>query len=466
MIFPHRHNRKNPGDHSSSSIHQMDMTTGSLFAKMLLYTVPLILSSLLQLLFNAADVIVVGRFAGPNSLAAVGSTTSLITLLTNLFIGLSVGVNVLVARFLGSHREREIHETVQTAITMSLVCGLGLALVSIPLARQFLTWMSSPTDVISLSTLYLRIYFCGMPALMLYNFGTAILNAMGETRKPLLYLSLSGVVNILLNLFTVILLDMDVAGVAIATVVSQCISAFLVLRLLYQSDSVVHWDLKDWHLDPDKCKAIIRIGLPAGFQGCVFSISNVVIQSSVNSFGSTIMAGNAAAQNIEYFVYAPIGGFYQSATTFASQNFGAGKRERLDQTLLVSLLYSILFSLLFSQVVIRNNSFFLGIYSSDPAVIQAGITRFSYVCFTYWICAIMDILCGVIRGMGFSVIPMVVSLLGACAFRLIWIATYFRFHHSIENLYVSYPISWILTSAVHIVCFILLRRRQLKMRQV
>ena len=439
--------------------HQLDMCHGSLADKILMFALPLMASSMLQLLFNAADVIVVGQFSGKESLAAVGSTTSLINLLIALFVGLSVGANVVVARNLGAQRPKIVSRSVHTSILLALVSGALLGVFGFIMARQLLEWMSSPEDVIDLSTIYLRIYFLGMPATLTYNFGAAILRAQGDTRRPLYYLMVAGVVNVVLNLFTVIVLKMDVAGVASATTISQYISAGLVLRCLTKEEGPLRVNLKKLRIDKAILGHIMAIGLPAGFQGMVFSLSNVLIQSSINSFGSTVVAGSAAANNIEGFVYQAMNAFYQTNLTFTGQNYGAGECKRVDKSLLYCQGFVIL-----TGLVLGNLAYFFGhslvsIYNPDEAVIQQGIIRLGYIARTYALCGIMDTMVGSLRGLGYSVVPMVVSLIGACGFRILWIFTIFQVDRTSENLYISYPISWIITGAVHIVYFLYVRRK-------
>lgn len=436
--------------------YTMNLCEGPLLGKILLFALPLMLSSVLQLLFNAADVIVVGNFAGSQSLAAVGSTGSLINLLTNLFVGLSVGVNVVVAHFMGAGEKNRISRTIHTSILLSVISGVFLTFFGIAMARLLLVWMSSPEDVIELASLYLRIYFLGMPALMLYNFGSAILRAAGDTKRPLYYLFFAGVVNVILNLGFVIGLKMGVAGVAAATVASEYISGFLVLRCLMQEEGALHLELRNLRIHWDIVKQLLRIGLPAGIQGTIFSLSNVVIQSSINSFGSTVMAGSAAAANLEGFVYVSMNALYQTALTFVSQNYGAGKKERIPGIVLRCQGIVILVG-----VVLGNGAYLIGrqllaIYSQDGQVIEAGMRRMAVICCFYFLCGVMDVMVGALRGVGYSVMPMIVSLLGACGLRLLWIATIFAGHHTERVLYLSYPVSWFLTASVHLLCFLLI----------
>ncbi len=445
----------------SAKKYEIDMCNGPILKKMLLFALPLMLSSILQLLFNAADIVVVGRFAGDDSLAAVGSTSSLINLLTNLFIGLSVGANVLVARYFGAKKEEELRETVHTAMTLSLIGGAALTVIGVVGAPIILEWMQSPPEVFSLAVIYLRVYFAGITATMVYNFGSSILRAIGDTKRPLYYLSIAGVVNVLLNLVFVIVFHWGVFGVGIATVISQVISAALVIRCLLKEQGGIRLELKCLGINKGKLLQIMQIGLPAGFQGMLFSLSNVVIQSSVNSFGATIVAGNSAASNIEGFVYVGMNAFYQAAISFMGQNVGAGKYNRVNKILFSAETCVIVIGFGLSMIVRLFDEPLLGLYTDSPAVVQAGTVRLGIICATYFLCGMMDVMVGALRGLGYSVAPMIVSLLGACAFRLLWIATVFQMDrfHTIETVYISYPISWILTFSAHVVTFIIVRHR-------
>ena len=439
--------------------YEMDMCSGPLMGKLLVFALPVMLSGVLQLLFNAADIVVVGQYAGSDSLAAVGSTGSLVNLLTNIFIGLSVGTNVLTARYYGAGKKRDVEETVHTAILTSVISGLILVVIGMLLAEPLLLAMGSPEDVLKKSALYLRIYFLGMPVMMLYNFGSAILRAIGDTRRPLYFLTIAGVVNVVLNLIFVIGFHMDVAGVAAATVISQCVSAFLIIRCLIREDGACRLELKKLRIKKDKLLGIVRIGLPAGMQGAIFSLSNVMIQSSINSFGSVAMAGNTAGSNIEGFIYTAMNSFYQTSISFTSQNYGARKYDRINRILYCCLLYVALVGIVSGNLVYFLGDRLLRIYSPDPEVIQYGLRRMSIICTTYALCGIMDTIVGSIRGLGYAVMPMIVSLLGACGFRILWIFTVFASHRTLETLYISYPVSWLITGTAHIVCFLIVRRR-------
>ena len=440
------------------------MVNGPIQGKMLLFAFPLMVSSVLQLLFNAADIIVVGRWAGDNSLAAVGSTASLINLMVNLFVGLSVGANVLAAKFFGAKKDRELSETVHTVIMMSLISGIGLAAVGIMFAEPILKLMQSPENVLKLAALYLRIYFLGMPAMMIYNFGSAVLRAKGDTKRPLYYLTAAGVINVCLNLFFVIKLQMDVAGVAAATSISQFVSAGLVVRCLKNEDDAFRLVFRQLKIHKNRLLSIMKIGLPAGFQGMLFSLSNVIIQSAINTFGDVTMAGSAAAANIEGFVYFGMNAFYQAAISFTSQNVGAGKYERVKPILVGSVSMATVTGLIMGAGAYVFGHFLLGIYSTSEAVIAQGMIRLAFICLPYALCGIMDTLVGVLRGLGYSVMPMFVSLVGACLSRIVWIATLFQLpmFHKVEFIYVSYPITWTITALVHFVCLLWIMEHKIK----
>lgn len=441
--------------------HEIDMVHGPLFGKLLLFALPLMLSGILQLLFNAADIVVVGRFAGDDSLAAVGSTGSLINLLTNLFIGTSVGANVVAAQFYGSGQRDKISDTVHTSVFLSLICGVVVMVIGICLSGQMLVWMSSPDDVIGLATIYLRIYFLGMPAVMVYNFGSAILRAAGDTRRPLYFLMIAGVVNVILNLIFVIVFRLGVVGVAMATVISQSISAALVLWCMVR-DAELHFSFRELHYSKEILKRIVRIGIPAGIQGTVFSLSNVVIQSAINSFGKIVVAGNSAAGNIEGFVYVAMNSMYQTALTFIGQNYGAGEKKRILRVLFYCQGIVIVVGTVLGNLAVVFGKELLSIYSGTKEVVEAGLIRMRYICRFYALCGVMDVMVGTLRGLGYSVMPMIVSLIGACGLRLVWIATVFRMNRTLGTLYFSYIVTWTITAAVHIICFAAAYRRKQK----
>ncbi len=446
----------------SGKTYEVDMCNGPLFSKIVAFAIPLILSGILQLLFNAADIIVVGRFAGRESLAAVGSTTSLINLMINIFVGLSIGANVLVAQYFGAQKWKDLEETVHTAMMIALAGGILLIFIGVCFSEPILHLMGSPDDVLPLAALYLRIYFVGMPATLTYNFGAAILRAVGDTRRPLYFLLFAGAVNVVLNLFFVIGFSMGVAGVATATVVSECISALLIVRCLIRSDSAYRLCREHMRITKAKVKLIMKIGLPAGFQGALFSISNVLIQSSINSFGSIAMAGSTASGNVEGFVYNAMNAVYQTALSFTSQNYGAGKMKRVTRILLYCQGLVIVTGIVMGGGAVLAGPKLLQIYSSDPEVISYAMMRMRIINGTYFLCGIMDTMVGGLRGLGYSIVPMLVSLTGACLFRVVWIFSVFAVHRTLEVLYLSYPASWIITLTAHILCYIVIRKRMAK----
>lgn len=437
----------------SGKKYEIDMCNGPLLSKILIYAIPLIASGILQLLFNAADMVVAGRYAGSEALGAVGATSSLINLLINVFIGMSVGTNVLAAHFYGADRKEELGQTVHTSIALSLISGVILGIVGFSLAKPLLSLMGTPDDILPHAVIYMQIYFIGVPGMLLYNFGSAILRAVGDTKRPLYYLLFAGVINVLLNLFFVIVLGIGVAGVALATILSQFISAALVIRCLIKEEGAYHLDVHSIRLYPDKVVRILRVGLPAGFQGAVFSISNVLIQSSVNSFGSIAVAGNTAAQNLEGFVYNAMNSFHQTALSFTSQNMGAKKMDRVKKIMWICVGCVTVTGMVMGFTGLYFAKDLLSIYSTDSQVIAYGYQRLLIIFASYFLCGVMDVMVGSIRGMGYSIMPMIVSLLGACGLRVVWIFTVFTFYRTPQVLYISYPVTWTVTFLVHFVCF-------------
>ncbi len=440
--------------------YEIDMINGPLFGKIVLYTLPLIAAGILQLLFNTADMVVVGRYAGSNALGAVGATASLINLLINVFMGLSVGANVAIAHYYGAGRFEELSRSLHTAISLSIICGFILLVIGQLFSEPMLILMGTPKDILPLSVSYMKIYFCGMPVMLLYNFGAAILRAVGDTKRPLYYLSLAGVINVILNLIFVIRFSMGVRGVAWATNISQAVSAILIIRCLIKNEGPCRLSLSKLCLDKKETSRIAKVGLPAGFQGAIFSISNVLIQSSVNSFGAIAVAGNTATCNLEGFVYNSMNSFHHTAISFTGQNMGAKNMKRVQRVLVICLLCVTATGLGMGLLGFAFGSELLGIYSTDPAVIAFGLRRMAIIFPTYFLCGVMDVMVGSLRGMGFSIMPMTVSLLGACVFRIIWIMTVFAINHTPEFLYVSYPISWFITAAVHLICILTIARRK------
>jgi putative MATE family efflux protein len=439
-----------------------DLLGGSLFKKLFFFSVPLILSGVLQLMFNAVDVIVVGRYCGSAALAAVGSTGSLVSLTVNLFMGLSVGTSVAVAQSLGADRANDARETVHTSIAISLICGVVVSFTGILGARGMLGLMGSPKNVIDLSALYLRVYFLGMPASMVFNFGGAIVRATGDTKRPLYILTIAGAVNVVLNLFFVITFKMGVAGVAIATVLSQFVSAALIILLLTKLGDCCRLDLKNMRIYKDKLRFIFKIGIPAGIQSMIFSFSNVLIQSGINSFGSTAMAGNAAAANLDGFIYASMNAVYQGSLAFTGHHVGAKKYHRINKICGYSCLIAVIIGISAGGLMFLFGKPLLGIYSRDGAVIASGMIRLSIVGTTYFLCGIMEVVSGQIRAMGQSLLPMAVSTFGICVLRIIWIYTAFASIHTLQILYLSYPITWIVTDIAHLISFFAVKKRLIK----
>lgn len=445
-----------PGGQMSKKSIEIDMTSGPILPKLLMFSIPLILSSILQLLFNAADVIVVGQFAGKEALAAVGSTGSLVNLLVNLFVGLSVGSNVAAATYYGAGKKDLIHKTVHTSVLLSFISGIILTVVGVCFTKYFLRWMKSPENVIGLSTLYLRIYFAGITATMVYNFGSALLRAKGDTLRPLFILLIAGVINFLLNLLFVIVFSMSVAGVALATVISQCLAAGAVIFFLVKEKGDFNLDLRKLGIDKTVLLKILNVGVPAGVQGILFSFSNVIIQSAINGFGDIEVAGSSASASVEGFVWTTMNGFAQGALTFVSQNYGAGKIERIKKSVITAELTAATAGLILGNLVVLFGKQILSFYTKDTTVIDAAYVRLQFICCPYLLCGIMDTMASSIRGIGHSLVPTLDTLVGACLSRILWIMTVFtipRFHTP-QMIFITYPLSWILTFTVLLGCFI------------
>ena len=438
--------------------YEIDMCNGTLMDKLISFSLPLMLSGILQLLFNAVDIIVVGRFTGSQALAAVGSTTALINIFTNLFIGISLGANVLAARFYASGKEKEMSETVHTSITLALISGLVMALAGVLLARFALNLMGTPNDVIDQSVLYMRIYFLGMPFFMLYNYGAAILRAVGDTKRPLFFLVISGMTNAVLNLVLVIVFHMGVAGVAIGTIVSQLISSILVLRCLYTSNTSYRLYFSKLGIKTQYLKQIFQVGIPAGIQSTVINLSNALLQSSVNSFGSVAMAGYTAANNIFGFLYMSVNAVTQSCMSFTSQNYGVKKLKRMDRVLLDCMILSVGVTLTLGCGAYFFGPELLKIYTSEADVIRCGVEVLAFTTVPYFCCGIMDLLPGALRGMGYSGVPMILSIIGTVGTRIVWVFGLFPAHRSLSFLFISYPVSWILTIFMQAVCFYFVRK--------
>ena len=435
--------------------YEIDMVNGALLPKVFRFALPLMLSGILQFFFNAADIIVVGRFTGKEALAAVGSTSSLTNLLITVFVGLSVGTNVLVAKYIGAKDDRKVSEAVHTSILISFICGAVMILVGLFFTKPLLTLMGTPSDVLNQAALYMRIYFLSIPAVMLYNFGSAILRAVGDTKRPLYYLTAAGIINVVCNLFFVIVLHWGVAGVAIATAISQIISALLVLSCLMRTHGIYKVEWGKLKIHKEMLIDIIKIGLPAGLQGIVFSISNVLIQSSINSFGSVAMAGNAAASSLEGFIWISMNAYYQANLSFTSQNIGAKKYSRIKRITIISVgIVTVIGAIL----GITSNIFgteLLVIYNSDPDVIAFGLNRLKFVGLLSFIGGSADTLGGSMRGLGYSILPTVIALSANCIFRIIWVLTIFKMNPTPDTLFFSYPVSWVLALICYLVSFVI-----------
>ena len=439
--------------------YEIDMCNGTIMDKLISFSIPLMLSGILQLMFNAVDIVVVGRFSGSQALAAVGSTTALINVFTNLFIGISLGANVLAARYYAAGKTKEMSETVHTAIALALVSGVAMAVIGVVFARGALEIMGTPDDVIAKSTLYMRIYFCGMPFFMMYNYGAAILRAVGDTKRPLIFLIVSGVINAVLNLFLVIGFHLDVAGVGIATVISQLVSCILVLRCLHHTESSYQLHLAKLRIRSVYLKQIFEVGVPAGIQSTVINISNAMLQSSVNSFGSIAMAGYTASNNIFGFLYVSVNSFTQACMSFTSQNYGVKKLKRMDRVLIDCMILSVVVTLILGSSVYIFGPELLHIYSNQADVIKYGMEIFSYTTVTYFLCGLMDLFPGALRGMGYSTVPMILSIIGTVGVRIIWIYGLFPSHRSLTFLFLSYPVSWIATIIMQMICFWFVRKK-------
>lgn len=437
-----------------------DMCNGPIFGKMVLFALPIMAMNILQLLFNAADMVVVGRFSGKEALAAVGATGAIINLIVNLFMGLSVGTSVIVAQNYGAGRSDGVSRSVHTSIIISIIGGFLVMVLGLVLCNPLLIMMGTPKDIIDLSALYMRIYFLGLPASMIYNFGAAILRAVGDSRRPMLYLLAAGVVNVILNLFFVIVLHMSVDGVAWATVISQYLSMLLVLVcLIHNKEESIRLILKKLRIDGEKLKQIIQIGLPAGLQGLLFSISNVLIQSAINSFGSSMVAASSAAGNIEGFVATSMNAYYNAAITFTGQNMGAKKFDRIDKVAKICAILIIVTWIVLGGLTMLLSRPLLSIFTSDPEVIRLGIIRINVLMIAYFTCGIMNVFPGLTRGMGFSILPMICTLVGACLMRIVWLATFFAWFPTVLMLFACYPITWALAGIGQVGSFFYARKK-------
>ncbi len=446
--------------------YEIDMCNGTIMDKLISFSLPLMASSILQLMFNAVDIIVVGRFSGSQALAAVGSTTALINIFTNLFIGISLGANVLAARYFAAGKDKEMSEAVHTAIALALISGILMAFIGLGASRFALELMATPDNVIDLSTVYMRIYFMGMPFFMLYNYGAAVLRAVGDTKRPLVFLIAAGLTNVVLDLLLVIVIPLNVAGVAIGTVASQMISSILVLRCLYKSDSSYQLRFSKLRIKKLYLIRIFQVGIPAGIQSTVINFSNALLQSSVNSFGSTAMAGYTAANNILGFLYAAVNAVTQACMSFTSQNFSVGKAKRMDRVLLDCIFLSVGVSAVLGIGAYAFGNQVLKIYTIDADVIQCGLEILSITTVPYFLCGIMDLIPGALRGTGHSAVPMVLSIIGTVGTRILWIYLFFPQNRTLHFLFISYPGSWIATILMQAVCYYFVRKKCLRQIQL
>lgn len=452
---------------SRSSKKTKDLTTGNLFVKIFMFCLPLALMGMLNLLYTSADLIVAGRFSGDEeALGAIGSTNQLVTLIVNLFMGLSIGTNVVTARYFGEKNYSGIKRVVHTTILISFLFGLIMGVFSIIFCDELLSMMNNELE---LSRVYLRIYFIGMPFNLLYQFAASILRALGDTKRPMIYLSIAGVVNVLLNLFCVIVLKLSVAGVAIATVTSQALSCLMIMITLYRTDDIYQFRIKELKIHKKELLDIIKIGVPAGIQSCVFSISNVIVQSSVNLFGSSVMNGNTAAVSIEAFVYTAMNSVYHAALAFTGQNYGAKKSKNIAKVTLYCLIIVVLIASVFGLTFFLLHDQLLSLYTDIQFEKDVGFVRLHYLCLPYFLCGIMDVMCGVLRGLGYSTVTLFIAIIGIVGFRLTWIYTVFYpnlsdplYYTDLNLLYVSYPISWIATFVVYLVFYFIVKPRKIR----
>ncbi len=442
---------------------KMSLTNGSLWKGIMLFSLPLILSNLLQVLFNMSDIAVIGKFSGPIALGSVGSTATLVTLFTGFLIGLGSGINVLVARYFGSKDEQGIRQTIHTAFILCIIMGILIFLIGFFFSKYILILLKTKEEFMDGATLYLQIYFIGMPAMAIYNFGNAVYSAIGNTRKPLYFLLIAGVINVGLNLLLVIVCKMDVAGVAIASFVSQYISAFCIFFSLLKSKEVYSLRIKELKITKSRAIKILSLGIPAGFQSAIFAIANLFIQFGVNSLDAVMVEGNSAAQNADALVYDVMAAFYTACASYMSQNFGAKKKERVLQSYFISLLYSFSIGLILGGGLVLLGNVFLGLFTSEPAVVDAGMKRLTIMGFSYAFSAFMDCSIAASRGLGKSIIPTIIVIIGSCIFRIIWVYTIFAYYKTVESLYLLYIFSWILTSIAEIIYFTYCYRKQIKL---
>lgn len=450
-----------------SATRDKDMCNGPIFGKIVLFALPIMAMNILQLLFNAADLVVVGRFSGKEALAAVGATSSLINLIVNTFMGLSVGTSVIVAQDFGAKRSEDIGKSVHTSITLSIIAGIFVMILGLLLCKPMLAAMGTPGDIIDLSAVYMRIYFLGIPASMVYNFGAAILRAVGDSKRPMYYLLISGILNVFLNLFFVLEMGMSVDGVAWATIISQYLSMFLTIWCLIKNrEESIRLNIRKLIIDRHKLMKIVKIGLPAGLQSMLFSISNVLIQSAVNSFGTSMVAASSAAGNIEGFVATPMNAYYNAAITFTGQNMGAKKYDRIDKVAKVCTVLTFATWIVVSGLAMLFARPLLSIFNTDPEVLRLGVIKLNVLMIAYFSCGIMNVFPGLTRGMGFSVSPMVCTLIGACLMRIVWLVTFFKWYPTVLMLFACYPVTWTLAGIGQVCIFFYARKKIRHMPQM
>lgn len=448
------------------SRYSLDMTCGPFLKKIMIFSVPLIMTGILQIAYNTADVVVVGRFVGKEALAAVGSTGSLVNLFLNVFLGLSMGSGVMVARHIGARDDGSVSECVHTSMFLSVICGFLIGLIGFFFSGDMLVLMNVPDDVLDLATLYLKVYFMGSPGLLAYNFGASIVRSTGDTKRPLLILGVSGLVNVVLNVVLIVVFKLGVEGVAIATVVSQYLSAAMVIIYLLKINNSCRLNIKNIHINKTELKQILKLGLPAGIQSSLFSVSNVIIQSSVNSFGSVAMAGIAAGSNYDSYIYTGTNAVAQTAMTFTSQNIGAKKIENIGKVYRYCLLFALSIGVVFGIIGTVFSEEIVRFFSDDAGVIQIGAERMRLVIPFFFFCSLMDVAASQIRGMGKSFEPMIVSLIGACGIRVFWVFVILPLDRTLINLYWSYPVSWMITFFAQFIMYFILKRRMIKNNQI
>lgn len=441
---------------------EIDMTEGKLFPKILAFSLPLIATGVLQLLFNAADMMVVGKFVGDIALASVGATASIINLLVTLFMGLSIGAGIMMSRHYGAKNPQKCFELVHTAMPLSLILGIVVALIGFFVAPEMLHWVNTPEECLPLSALYLSIYFIGTPFVMIYNFGAAILRAIGDTLRPLIFLAIAGVVNVVVNVITVVGFNMGVAGVAYATITSQAISAVLVGITLIREKGVARYEIKKSKFYKRSLIDVLKLGIPSGLQGALFSVSNLIIQSTINGIGPIAMSANTASANLEGFVYIAMNSVSNTAATAVGQNYGAGDFKRVRSAAINCVVFSVAFSLSLSMILLLFQNLLISLYISTPESIELAKLRMSIILPTYFLCGVMDLMSNSMRGMGYSLLPMIITLIGTCVFRILWVYLVFPLNPVYKNVILSYPISWLITATISVLVFILLFRRKKK----